>query len=81
MTVHHIISETDLKDVCPYCGRHNASMLWNSTFDNNVLYKELNCSCGRKVSVKMPFIGSGHDSWQKSIDKKVEEADAEFRKK
>ena len=81
MTVHHIISEKDQKRACPYCGRSTQSHDWKSHFNNNAHYKELNCKCGKKVSVKVDFMGTGHDSWAKGLDKKIEEADKESQKK
>ncbi|MBI5881129.1 hypothetical protein HZB90_03295 [archaeon] len=40
--------------------------------DSNSHYKVLQCGCGRKITMKMDFIGSGHDSW--GLDRKIEEA-------
>ncbi len=70
--MHHIIRESDLKHACPYCGRSTQTRKWESSFDSNKHYKVLECMCGRKVSIRMPFSGSGHDDW--GLDKKVEEA-------
>ncbi len=81
MTVHHMISEAHTKDKCPYCGTNHPSQLWSSSFAYNDHYKVLNCSCGRRITIKMPFMGSGHDSWSKGLDKKIAEVDAEFQKK
>ena len=82
MTVHHIIREKDQKNVCTYCGNSLISMDWDSAFEGDSLYKVLHCTCGRKVVVKMPFMGSGHDSWSKTtnLDKKIEEVDSESQK-
>lgn len=71
MTAHHIIQESDQKNICPYCG--NKHLKWKSKFDGTSHYKEHVCSCGRKVTIKVPFMGSGHDSWSKDLDKRVEE--------
>jgi hypothetical protein len=59
---------------------------WKSVFDpTNSLYKECLCSCGNTVTVKMPFMGSGHDDWNKKVeddlDKRIEEEDSKSRKK
>jgi DNA-directed RNA polymerase subunit RPC12/RpoP len=78
MTVHHVIRESDQKQVCPYCGSSTRAKSWSSLFDSNSHYKVLQCGCGRKITMKMGFIGSGHDSW--GLDKKVEEAVRSERK-
>lgn len=72
MSVHHLIRESNIKDVCPYCGRNVENKVWNSRFWLNTMYKELRCSCGHKLSVKMPFISSG-DEKSKKLDEKIEE--------
>jgi hypothetical protein len=80
MTVHHLISEADQRHSCPYCGKSVAALHWKSLFDfDNSHYKEFNCSCGRRMTIKVGFVGSGHDSWN-SIEKKIMEADAQSRK-
>ncbi|MFC1741525.1 hypothetical protein ACFL3V_03240 [Nanoarchaeota archaeon] len=77
MNSHHIICEDDLKRSCPYCGSSTTLRKWRSVFSTcNSHYKECDCKCGHKVSVKMPFMGSGHDSWNKdlkNLDKRIEE--------
>ena len=78
MNVHQMIRENDQKHACPYCGKKAD---WKSRFDNNKHYKEFLCNCGRRVSIKMPFAGSGHDSWSKNLDKRIEEVDSESQKK
>lgn len=68
MTFHHIISEEDLTQVCPYCGKKPDPEDFSSEFDEtNFHYKELKCSCGKRLSIKMKFMGSGHDSWNKKL--------------
>jgi DNA-directed RNA polymerase subunit RPC12/RpoP len=81
MTVHHIITENDQKNTCPYCGKNIRSKRWKSVFDYNSLYKEVHCTCGKRVTIKMPFMGSGDDSWSKNLDKRIEEVDSESQKK
>jgi DNA-directed RNA polymerase subunit RPC12/RpoP len=78
MNSHHIVSEADQKHACPYCGKNTALKQWESVFDvSNLHYKECRCSCGHRVTVKVPFMGTGHDSWNKEIrknlDKRIEE--------
>ena len=71
MTAHHIIQESDQKQVCPYCG--NKHQRWESVFDGHNHYKEHRCTCGRRVMIKMSFMGSGDDSWSKNLDRMIEE--------
>lgn len=80
MDVNPFISEKQLKDsmgVCPYCNKNISELRFESTFDLNSLYKELQCNCGRKISFKMSWIGSGHDNWEKrnNLDKRIEEVE------
>jgi hypothetical protein len=79
MTVHHIMSEKDQKASCPYCGRCTQDHKWESQFHDNAHYKEQHCECGRKLSIKMDFMGTGHDSW--NLDRKIAEADSKSQKK
>ena len=64
--VHHIIKTETIKRQCPYCKLDlgNATK-WNSEFDFHLHYKKLTCQCGKKLWLKVDFIGSGHDDWQK----------------
>ncbi|MBN1544112.1 hypothetical protein JW898_01465 [Candidatus Woesearchaeota archaeon] len=86
MTVHHIMRESDQKNVCPYCGRKADPLKWESVFDHtNFHYKTHQCECGRRMTIKMSFSGSGHDSWNgvsgvKCLDKRIEEVDSESLK-
>jgi hypothetical protein len=81
MTVHHIIRERDLQRACPYCGRKTDASKWESLFDHsNFHYKTQDCICGRKVTVKVDFIGSGHDSWSKGLDMRIEEESKSLKK-
>jgi DNA-directed RNA polymerase subunit RPC12/RpoP len=81
MNPHHIISEADQAHACPYCGKNTAIKRWKSVFDaSNMHYKECVCSCGHRVTVKVDFMGSGHDSWNKNLrnlDKRIEEEEEE----
>ncbi|MBW2997275.1 hypothetical protein KY349_02970 [Candidatus Woesearchaeota archaeon] len=73
MTVHHVMQEDEQKHVCAYCGKRTDPRKWMSTFEGTAHYKELKCTCGRKVTVKVPFMGSGDDSWGKNLDNRVED--------
>jgi hypothetical protein len=82
MTVHHIMRDADQQQVCPYCGRRTDGGKWESVFDNsNFHYKMHRCECGRKVTVKVDFMGSGHDCWSKGLDRRIEEVEAKSLKK
>ena len=72
--------EEDQERTCPYCGIDKV-LKWSNTFEGKSLYKVHKCGgCGRKVTVKMPFMGSGDDSWGKDLDKRVEEDEAKSQK-
>ncbi len=77
MTFHHVICQEDQLKVCPYCGKTPDIKKFKSSFDgSNSHYKDMLCSCGKRISIKVPFAGSGHDSWNKKIkdlDKRIEE--------
>ncbi|MBW2964291.1 hypothetical protein KY363_02425 [Candidatus Woesearchaeota archaeon] len=66
---------------CPYCGKDTDRKQWRSVFSTcNSHYKECTCACGHKVTVRVPFIGSGHDSWNsrfRNLDKRIEEEEEE----
>ena len=81
MTFHHIISEDDQTQVCPYCGKTPDTGKFRSEFDeSNFHYKVLLCTCGKRLSIKLKSMGSGHDSWNKrfkDLDKRIEEEEEE----
>ena len=63
---HHLFREDNLKIQCYHCGKTLNSKTWNSEFHKEFHYKSTTCECGRQLSVKVDFIGSGHDSWDKT---------------
>jgi len=63
----HLAKEEHLKEVCLYCGRSMENKHWLSMHHREILYKILHCECGRKAMVRMPFFGSGHDSWNSIV--------------
>ena len=79
MDVMQIISEKQLetsRDNCPYCGTDIRDLMFRTKFELNFHYKELECNCGRKISFKMSWIGSGHDNWnKKNLDTRIEEVE------
>ena len=60
---HHILNEQHQKETCPYCRKNLESSRWNSEFSNHQHYKTTKCSCGKLISIRMDFHGSGHDNW------------------
>src|SRR3989338_6674626 len=64
MDIHHITSTWDILSNCPYCFIDVSKKVWTSQFHASIHYKTFHCSCGKKLSVKAPFEGSGHDSWK-----------------
>lgn len=82
MSVHHVMNSVDQKVVCPYCGKKTSDKGWSSLFDcSNFHYKTRSCECGRISTIPVGFMGSGHDSWNKDLDMRIEEADSESQKK
>ena len=77
MTFHHVISQEDQLKTCPYCGKTPDIRNFRSAFNEmNGHYKDMVCGCGKSISIKVPFAGSGHDSWNKrfkDLDKRIEE--------
>ncbi len=65
MTAFHIIKEENLSQSCPYCSRSLGDKEFRSEFENPFHYKTTVCECGKKISVKVNFDGSGHDNWNK----------------
>lgn len=64
MITSHLIQEKDTENICPYCWRP-LSENWESEFQFDKHYKTTVCECGKKVTVRVNFFGSGHDYWHK----------------
>jgi hypothetical protein len=47
-----------------YCGKDLEEFTHLSHFEAEHHYKNIQCSCGRKNTVKVDFHGSGHDGWK-----------------
>ena len=65
MSVHHLLTEKDLKIICPYCKASIKENEWKSHFELEHHYKTTECKCGETISIKVDFHGSGHDNWNK----------------
>ena len=63
MVLHHIFNEQDLTNFCPYCKKDLSNANWKSSFHGAVHYKQTDCTCGRCLTLRADFHGSGHDSW------------------
>ncbi|MFH1053925.1 MAG: hypothetical protein V1740_05920 [Candidatus Woesearchaeota archaeon] len=63
MVLHHIFTESDLRNFCPYCKSDISENEWKSLFHAQIHYKESECTCGKSLKIRVPFIGTGHDSW------------------
>ncbi len=48
---------------CQYCAKDLQAEEWKSNFDSTRHYKTLPCACGKRNWCKVPFDGSGHDSF------------------
>ncbi len=59
----HIFKADDQKAQCGYCGEIFDKKFWQSHFESELHYKKFLCKCGKEVTIKVDFIGSGHDSW------------------
>lgn len=72
--MHHLINEQNQKEICPYCKRNLDGKSWKSEFNSDHHYKTTMCGCGKTISIKMSFYGSGHDDWQnKKLEDKIEQ--------
>jgi hypothetical protein len=61
---NQLTREIDQREKCLYCSNSLKNNKWYSLFLINHHYKETNCDgCGRRVSIKINFIGTGHDFW------------------
>lgn len=70
MSKFQLICEEDQADSCPYCGARLSD--WKSEFLEKFHYKICLCGCGKKISIKVDFLGSGHDSWNGVTDTVIE---------
>ena len=77
MCVHHLLKEEDLRVICPYCKESLKEKEWKSHFELEHHYKTTDCKCGKTISIKVDFHGSGNDEWnKKSLEKVIEEKNA-----
>ncbi|MFO7711474.1 MAG: hypothetical protein R6V53_06920 [Candidatus Woesearchaeota archaeon] len=58
-----VFKSTDLREQCLYCGKNLNDSPWTSEHDLNRHYKSTVCECGKKVTLRVDFWGSGHDKW------------------
>lgn len=67
MEVHHLVGQQEehIKSKCLYCNTSFDAKNWHSYHHGETHYKVIRCSCGKTLSVKVGFHGSGHDSWHK----------------
>ena len=68
----HLATEHHFRDSCIYCGRKLAGKPWKAIHSRERLYSALKCDCGKKAMIRMPFYGSGHDSWNHHDTKEAE---------
>lgn len=73
--MHHIMKEEDQIRICPYCKAETKNG-WKSEFHLEFHYKISKCKCGKKLKLKVNYIGDGNDDF----DKKVEENFKKIRK-
>lgn len=66
--MHHIIKEHDQIRMCPYCKREMKKG-WKSEFHLEFHYKVNRCYCGKKLKVKVNYIGDGNDDFDKKVEK------------
>ena len=70
----HLIEGDSLKNSCFYCLKSDEEMVWKSDFESDMHYKVHKCDCGRESRLRMPFYGSGDDTFnikKKSIEDKL----------
>lgn len=83
MTVHHLMTEESTLHICPQCFK-TVPANWDSEFDHSatdIMYKVFNCECGYKISMRANFDGSGDDTWNDNLDKKLQEAETKSQEK
>lgn len=62
--VDTLFNRDNLKFQCYECRTDLKDNVWESEHDEQRHYKSTLCTCcGKKHSVKVDFLGSGHDSW------------------
>ena len=66
MSMHHIIRDSDLAATCAYCSKEMVNKAWTSHWVGEKHYKAARCECGREMWLRVMFIGSGHDNWNKN---------------
>jgi hypothetical protein len=63
---------------CRCCNNKLDKDKWFSEWDNNnhvdMHYKSIVCSCGKKMWVKLDFLGSGHDHIVEDDNSSIESA-------
>ena len=67
--VHHLVGNHQMehaKTKCLYCNTIFDAKNWQSYHHGETHYKIMRCSCGKTLSVKVGFHGSGHDNWNKT---------------
>jgi hypothetical protein len=81
MTVHHLMGDLEVVRTCPNCKRQIPAR-WCSKFDvSNAHYKDFDCECGYTVSIRVDFSGTGDDSWNENLDKRIEEVESESQRR
>lgn len=69
MRTHHLVNEVHQRLECPYCKNDLVENRWESDFNLQHHYKRTECEkCGREISIKVNFNGSGHDCWDKNSE-------------
>ena len=72
----HLIDSNFFNIACSYCLKNNEDVEWKSEFELEIHYKSCKCDCGKELKVRVPFYGSGEDSFngfkqKKSIEDKI----------
>ena len=57
LSLHHIIREEHIKDLCPYCKMETNSE-WKSHFEGKIHYKTIKCKCGKTNHIN---VDDGHE--------------------
>jgi len=66
---HHMFTADHLKIQCYHCGEFFHNDRWKSEFIEDYHYKSIQCRCGKKLTMKVDFMGSGHDKWDVTFRK------------
>ena len=74
MTAHHVVQEGNIIKQCIYCGRDLSSERWDNEISGSHFYKTLKCRCGKVCRVKINYLSSGHDNFnkEKNLEMKIE---------